>query len=122
VTSIKIDIKLSPPRAALKKFPCPAPRVASPLDDKVLLLEKIKHYVELCDNSTPLRPDTKEQWLYLKTLFKNLTAKAKLTDFQDEVYKLISPLVMKFTQDDPDLAGSIEGTDIIKHAAGNQHG
>jgi hypothetical protein len=70
------------------------------------LIEKIDCYVRDVDSGME---DSKDQWLYLKSIFLKLHKKQKLNSIEHDIMELVEPIIMKYAEYDQELAPQIEG-------------
>lgn len=101
-------------------MPDPAPPVLPPHHTVPLILDKIKDFIEACNNST--WDSTKPEWTYLKTMFLRLHDKKNLSALEQHLFSMLSPTIMKFVQDDPSLAGKIDGATLLTNQKDSHHG
>ncbi len=75
------------------------------------LIEKINCYVQDVDSGME---DSRDQWLYLKSLFLKLHTKKALNSIEHDIMELIEPIIMKYAEYDKELAPKIEGAQLYK--------
>lgn len=80
------------------------------------LVEKIEQYLNDINSNFV---DSKYQWNYLKAIYNNLSKKTQMNDDEREIFKLISPDILKHFEYDTKNAAQVDSATMLSYLDGS---